>query len=95
MFQGSHFLQVQGVALETCCAPSYANLYLGEWECDSMTPEDLSQFSRHNNLWYRYIDDILVWDSLEELLWQYISVLNMNNFNLNFYVLQSKIDFWM
>lgn len=28
-FDGSHFLQVQGVAMSTCCAPSYANLYLG------------------------------------------------------------------
>lgn len=28
-FLGSYFLQVQGVAMGTCCAPSYANLYLG------------------------------------------------------------------
>lgn len=30
---GSHFLQVQGVAMGTLCAPLYGNLYLGEWEC--------------------------------------------------------------
>lgn len=29
---GRLFLQVQGVAMDTCCAPGYANLYLGELE---------------------------------------------------------------
>ena len=28
-FHGSYYLQVQGVAMGTCCAPAYANLYLG------------------------------------------------------------------
>lgn len=28
------YLQIQGIAMGTCCAPSYANLYLGGWERD-------------------------------------------------------------
>lgn len=32
MFDGSHYLQVQGEAMGTTCALLYANLYLGGWE---------------------------------------------------------------
>lgn len=32
IFEDQHFLQSQGVAVGTSCAPSYANLYLGAWE---------------------------------------------------------------
>lgn len=32
LFGGSHYLQVQGLAMGTKCAPTYANLYLGGWE---------------------------------------------------------------
>lgn len=32
IFMDQLFLQIQGVAMGTCCAPSYANLYLGGWE---------------------------------------------------------------
>lgn len=32
MFKGFYSLQVQGVAMGTCCALAYANLYLEGWE---------------------------------------------------------------
>lgn len=32
LFHGASLLQVQGVAMGTPCAHSYANLYLGGWE---------------------------------------------------------------
>lgn len=41
-FQGSHYLQVQDVAMGTCCSPSYANLYLREWEQGFLSDESLS-----------------------------------------------------
>lgn len=33
VFNDSHFLQVQGVVIRTCYAPSFVNLYLRNWEC--------------------------------------------------------------
>lgn len=32
VFNSSHFLQVQAIVMGTCCASSYVNLYLWEWE---------------------------------------------------------------
>lgn len=32
IFEDQYFLQAQGMAMGTSCAPSYANLYLGAWE---------------------------------------------------------------
>lgn len=61
-FNGSHYLQVQGVAMGTCCASTYANLHLGGWEQKIFLNELLS-LDRDNALcWYRYIDNIfLIW----------------------------------
>lgn len=57
-FNGSHYLQVQGVAMGTCCAPSYANLYPGEWENMFLNDEALSMYTGHLLVWFRYINDI-------------------------------------
>ncbi|OCT59677.1 hypothetical protein XELAEV_18000535mg [Xenopus laevis] len=39
LFDGTYYLQRQGVAMGAKCAPSYANLYLGEWECHVFSNE--------------------------------------------------------
>lgn len=30
--QGQHYLQIQGIAMNTLCTPSYVSLYLAGWE---------------------------------------------------------------
>ncbi|XP_040188254.1 uncharacterized protein LOC120920313 [Rana temporaria] len=85
LFQGSHYLQVQGVAMGTCCAPSYANLYLGEWEREFLLGESASMCAANILVWQRYIDDIfIVWDGLENELQEMLRLMNINSFNLFF-----------
>lgn len=72
-YSGSHFLQVQGTAMWTCCALLYAKLYLGGWQWDLYLG------------WYRYIYNILiVWRVLVELLYSFIQPWDNNDFNLMF-----------
>ena len=57
IFNGAYYLQVQGVAMETQMAPSYANLFMGKFE---------QQFLQAQNklllVWWRYIDDVFaIW----------------------------------
>lgn len=59
-FNGSHYLEVQGMAMGTCCAPAYANMYLGEWECMVDTSDSMAPFMEHVMVWLHYIDDILI-----------------------------------
>lgn len=67
------------------CAPSYANLYLGEWELAISGDESLTPFMEHVLMWMRYIDNVfLVWDGSPELLQDFMTELNHNEFNLNF-----------
>ncbi|XP_073478692.1 uncharacterized protein [Aquarana catesbeiana] len=85
LFKGSHYLQVQGVAMGTCCAPSYANLYLGEWEREFLQGEAASVYTRHICMWQRYIDDLfIIWDGPPELLRDCLKLMNNNAFNLFF-----------
>lgn len=68
-FYGTHFLQMQGMAMGTCCGPSYANLYLGEWVQSFLSDDNLTQFTDKILTWYHYIDDILiVWNESINLL---------------------------
>ncbi|XP_040285898.1 uncharacterized protein LOC120999093 [Bufo bufo] len=80
-FEGGFYLQIRGTAMGTRFAPSYANLFLAQWErefIDSHRGGDLV-------LWRRYIDDIiLIWKGDQESLNKFISELNINNLNLTF-----------
>lgn len=66
------------------CAPSYANLYLGEWERMLLSSVELAVYMDHIILWYRYIDVFAVWDDSLALLNEF---LNVNYFNLKFTML--------
>ena len=82
---GSHFLQVQGVAMGTSCAPSYANLYLGEWEKLFLTSNPVEPFIHLVSGWFRYIDDVLmIWEGSTEELESFMSIMNCNELNLRF-----------
>lgn len=54
-FNGEHYLQVQGMAMGTKMAPSYANLFMG-----SLEPKLINKGNPHINMWKRYIDDIFI-----------------------------------
>ncbi len=51
----SFYLQLQGTAMGTKVAPSYANIFMGELEA-----ELLSESSPAPIIWKRYIDDIFL-----------------------------------
>ncbi len=52
-FNGHYFIQKNGVAMGTCVAPTFANVYLHVFE------SKLLQNAAHKPLiWYRYIDDM-------------------------------------
>jgi hypothetical protein len=56
-FQGEVYHQVQGTAMGTACAPTYANLFVAQLEWDSLLNDD----DRPDSLlcYKRYIDDVL------------------------------------
>lgn len=96
MFGSSHFLQVQGVAMGTKCAPAYANLYLGGWERELFDPAHSNPYRSRVISWYRYIDDILLfWSGTKEELVSFVQYLTLNTFNLRFTMecSQSQIHF--
>ncbi|KAM5158158.1 LOW QUALITY PROTEIN: uncharacterized protein ACMZJ9_009403 [Mantella aurantiaca] len=89
-FHTTHYLQVQGVAMGTTCAPSYACLYLGEWERE-LFASDASVYLDRILCWHRYIDDIfLVWDGPVPLLDEFLGHLNTNEQNLFFTMTKSR-----
>lgn len=84
MFGSSHF-QVQGVAMGTKCAPSYANLYLRGWERELFDNTGSSNLLQHVISWHRYIDDVLFfWSGTRDELSQFIDFLAINDYNLRF-----------
>lgn len=91
-FDKSHFLQVQGVAMGMCCAPSYANLYLGGWERDRFSSEESVDLLANVLCWFHYIDDILMlWAGTAEMLDQFMNMLSTNGYNLKFTMQSSTI----
>ena len=52
-FNGQHYLQVQGTAMETKMAPAYANMFMGRLEKQLLMSVTMRPFS-----WLRFIDDI-------------------------------------
>lgn len=71
-FHDSIYHQVQGTAMGTVTAPSYANLFMAELEerlLDESTTDPI--------IWKRYIDDILcIWPGTPESLKEFIDHLN-------------------
>ncbi|XP_073521541.1 uncharacterized protein [Phyllobates terribilis] len=93
VFKDRPYLQLQGTAMGVSCAPSYANLFLGLWERDTVleTPGHESVIS-----WSRYIDDVLfIWQGSTSQLDNFLHHLNNNQLNikLTYKYSQSCIDF--
>jgi hypothetical protein len=66
-FNGDHYLQINGTAMGTNMAPSYANTFMGKFESSIERP--LS--------WYRFIDDVdMKWTQSDEELQNFLSRVN-------------------
>ena len=71
-FNSKHYLQTGGTAMGTKVAPSFANLFMADFE-------DKHVYTYHTQptLWLRYIDDIcLLWEHTPEELTSFIEHLN-------------------
>ena len=74
------YKQVQGTAIGAKFAPSYAILFMGEFEEKAINSSDLKPL-----IWWRYIDDVfMVWEHGEEALKQFFSHLNRIDPNIQF-----------
>ena len=73
-FNDNHYLQIHGSAMDirTKMAPSYANLFLGYFEANTL---ENAPFQPHTWLWY--IDDIfMIWTEGLDNLKNFIDYLN-------------------
>jgi hypothetical protein len=72
-FNGKHYLQVGGTAMGTKVAPSFANLFMADFE-DTF----VYTYPHQPHTWYRYIDDIfMIWTHGQDNLNQFLE--NLNN----------------
>ena len=70
-FRGEKFLQVQGTAMGCPFGPSYANIFLTDWE------EKLLLCDKHPSFWIRFIDDVfLTWDFSQSELFVFCDFVN-------------------
>lgn len=79
-FNDKYYLQIQGTAMGTKMAPSYANLFMGKLE------ETLKQIGEpHILIWKRFIDDIFViWTGSETEFVTYMEKLNQLHSTIKF-----------
>ncbi|XP_029282304.1 uncharacterized protein LOC115004773 [Cottoperca gobio] len=72
LFNNNHFLQVSGTAMGQRYAPSYANIYMSEWE-----REALAKCPHKPSVYLRYLDDIFgIWPHDAALFSEFINILN-------------------
>ena len=71
-FDDKHYLQVGGTAMGTKVAPSFANLFMADFEDKYVYQQPIQP-----STWLRYIDDIfLIWEHGEEKLQTFMEHLN-------------------
>ena len=79
-FNGEHYLQIGGTAMETSLAPNYANLFMDRFETRALDGYPLKPL-----VWKRFIDDIfMVWTHGEESLNHFIEYLNSLHESIKF-----------
>ncbi len=79
-FKDNFYLQQKGTAMGTRMAPSYANLFMANFENNFLN-------SQHDKplLWFRYIDDIfMIWTLGQDKLNTFLETLNSFNAQLKF-----------
>ena len=92
VFNGLHYLQKKGCAMGTKCAPSYANLFMGDFEAKWIN----SNFKARILKYLRFLDDIfLIWTGSKDELDQFVSFINNVHNSIKFTVESSntKVNF--
>jgi hypothetical protein len=91
VFNGTRYLQIKGTSMGKAFAPSYANIYMSDWETRALEHAPFTP-----SLYKRYIDDIfLIFVGTEPQLLQLYNHLNCfdNNIRLSIQYSQAKINF--
>jgi hypothetical protein len=79
-FDNRHYLQTGGTAMGTKVAPSFANLFMADFE-----DKYVYTYQTQPKLWLRYIDDIfMIWDHTQEELDTFIQHLNSCHTTIKF-----------
>ena len=78
-FNSQWYLQTLGIVMGHCYAPSYANIYMSEWE-----REALAKCPFQPSLYLHFLDDIIgVWPHSENDFKIFIKILNDHHPSLN------------
>ena len=73
VFNGINYLRQIGCAMGTKCAPTYANLFMGQFEGKHIYPKILNKV----HIYLRYIDDIFfIWHGSKQELEHFIEHIN-------------------
>lgn len=74
-FNGQNFLQVKGTAMGKRFSPSYANIYMAEWETAALRKSTLKPL-----IYLRYLDDIWgIWTHTKEEFDTFLTILNQHH----------------
>lgn len=90
-FNGDIYLQIKGTAMGKKFAPSYANIFMAQWEKDILQRSTLKP-----GTWNRFLDDVfLIWTQGRETLEQFFTFLNSDNpcIKLKQEVSDTQVDF--
>ena len=83
IFNGQHYLQTKGCAMGTKCAPSYANLFMGQFE----TKYICQKIKNKSVKYLRYIDDIfMIWTGTAKELKRFTEEINNVHHSIKFTV---------
>lgn len=91
IFNDEIYLQVSGTAMGKKFAPSYANIFMAEWETEALKKCYLKP-----TLYIRFLDDIFIlWDHGEEQFHTFFDILNTSNpaVKLSYRIEHQSIDF--
>ena len=81
VFNCTHYLQTMGCTMGTICAPSYANIFMANFEAKHIYP----YIKEMSFLYLRYIDDIfMIWKDIKVELMTFIKKLNEKHKTIKF-----------
>ena len=87
-FKGEDYLQVGGTAMGTRVAPSYANIFMSQFEEKHVYTYRLKPLA-----WYRYIDDVFcIWQHGDIELNNFVEHLNNTHDTIKFSMETSKVE---
>jgi len=79
-FNDQHYLQIQGTAMGNPFAPSFANIYMADFE-----KNHIYTYTHQPHIWLRYIDDIfMIWTHGLDLLTTFLQHINNVHPTLSF-----------